>query len=157
MKWIKFLVSLLLTIGLVYFLNSSHKIASLPTEIPPLGKLLNPFSGFWQNAESTTLSKNQVLNFPNLEEEVTVVYDERMVPHIFAQNEVDLSFAHGYIMAEHRLWQMDFLTRFAGGRLAEVLGKGLLANDRLQRRRGMVWAAKKQWRHGRNIQQNTLV
>ncbi len=143
MKWIKFLLSLLLTIGLVYFLDNSHKIASLPTEIPPLGKLFNPFSGFWQNGESTTPSKNQVLNFPTLKEEVTVVYDERMVPHIFAQNEEDLSFAHGYIMAEHRLWQMDFLTRFAGGRLAEVLGKGLLANDRLQRRRGMIWAAEK--------------
>lgn len=143
MKWISFLLSLLLTIGTVYFLNSSHKISSLPNEIPPLGKLFNPFTGFWQNAETSALAENQLLDFPTLKEEVNIVYDDRMVPHIFAQNDADLAFAHGYVMAQHRLWQMDFLSRFAGGRLAEVLGKKLLANDQLQRRRGMVWAAQK--------------
>ena len=143
MKLIKFFLSLLITVGLLFFLNSSHKIASLPTNIPPLGKLMNPFSGFWQNAEKTETPQNQILNFSNLQDEVSVVYDERKVPHIFAKNEEDLSFAHGYVMAQDRLWQMDFLTRFAGGRLAEVLGEGLVANDRLQRRRGMVWAAER--------------
>ena len=143
MRLLKFILSLLFSLGLLYFLNSSHKMDGLPLDIPPLGKLMNPFTGIWQNAEKVTDFSNQTLHLSELSDKVTVAYDERMVPHIFAQNEVDLAYIQGYVMAQHRLWQMDFLSRFAGGRLSEVLGERLLSTDQLQRRRGMLWAAKK--------------
>ena len=143
MRTLKFILSLLFSLGLLFFLNSSHKIDGLPLEVPPLGQLMNPFTGIWQNAEKVGTANNQTLHFPELNGKVTVAYDERMVPHIFAENEVDLAFVQGYVMAQNRLWQMDFLSRFAGGRLGEVLGKRLLPTDQLQRRRGMLWSAKK--------------
>ncbi|HAC25534.1 MAG TPA: penicillin acylase family protein, partial [Cytophagales bacterium] len=75
--------------------------------IPPLGKFLNPFRGFWQNAESA-VSGEETLALQDLKAPVTVLYDSLMVPHIFAQHEEDLFRAQGYVTARHRLWQMEF-------------------------------------------------
>ena len=58
----------------------------------------------------------------NLQGSVTVRYDERGVPHIRAENEIDLYRALGYVHAQDRLFQMEILRRLARGELAEVLG-----------------------------------
>ncbi|RYZ33332.1 MAG: penicillin acylase family protein, partial [Sphingobacteriales bacterium] len=50
-------------------------------------------------------------------------------------------FAQGYVTAMHRLWQMDFQTRFASGRISEVVGEKAIEVDRYQRRMGMVYGA----------------
>jgi len=55
-----------------------------------------------------------------------VAFDDRGVPHIFAQNAHDLYFAQGYITARDRLWQMEIQTHAAAGRLAEFLGPEFL-------------------------------
>ena len=60
---------------------------------------------------------------------VQVYRDARGVPHIFAESEVDLYRATGYVMAQDRLFQMDLTRRIAQGRLAEVLGEELLEID----------------------------
>ena len=49
MDKLKFIIVLLATISLTYLLHNPIPLESNP--IPPLGKLLNPFTGFWQNAE----------------------------------------------------------------------------------------------------------
>ena len=41
----------------------------------------------------------------------------------------------------HRLWQMDFQTRFAAGRISEIVGEKAIEVDRYQRRMGMVYGA----------------
>ena len=82
------------------------------------------------------------MRLAGLLEPVTVLYDERRVPHIFAQNDRDLYFAQGYITARDRLWQMEFQTTAAAGRLAEILGPGVLERDRYQRRVGLVYGAR---------------
>lgn len=64
---------------------------------------------------------------------VTVERDAQGVPHIHASSMDDLIFAQGYVTAQDRLWQMDFLRRHGAGTLAEVLGRKLLEHDRLQR------------------------
>src|SRR5699024_7582842 len=64
-------------------------------------------------------------------------------PHIFAQNDFDAYYVQGYLTARDRLWQMEMQSRAAGGHLSEVLGSKSLHYDRLQRRKGMVSAAKK--------------
>lgn len=68
---------------------------------------------------------------------VTVVRDERGIPHITAQNIHDLYVAQGYVMAQDRLWQMDLMRRLGEGRLAEVFGPVALAADRDNRELGL--------------------
>jgi penicillin amidase len=68
-----------------------------------------------------------------LREPVDVIRDEWGVPHIYAQNEEDLFFAQGYVMAQDRLWQMEMWRRWHEGRLAEVFGPEALDYDRRTR------------------------
>ena len=44
------------------------------------------------------------LDVPGLREPVEVIRDEWGIPHIYAQNDDDLFFAQGYVMAQDRLW-----------------------------------------------------
>lgn len=138
MKIIRFILSLALTITLIT-LASWHQPFGVP--VPPLGNLINPFSGFWQNAEGSAESASLNLDLPGLEQAVEVVFDERLVPHIFAQSLKDAYVVQGYLTAKYRLWQMDISTRAVGGRLAEVMGPRLLSRDRIQRRKGILFAA----------------
>jgi len=145
MRLFKFLLSLAFTIGLIYTLNTRLVIKDSP--VPPLGKFLDPFQGFWQNAKSTALPYPEEINIKGLSAPVTVQYDSTFIPHIFAKNTNDLFKAQGYILAQHRLWQMGFQTYAASGRISELIGAGnedaVLNFDRLQRRKGMVYGAEK--------------
>jgi len=71
------------------------------------------------------------------------VRDELGVPHIVAGSDEDLFFLQGFVTAQDRLFQMDFLRRRAAGRLAEILGEAALANDRRAQTLGMEAAAEK--------------
>jgi penicillin G amidase len=73
------------------------------------------------------------VSIPGLSAPVTIQRDAHGVPHIRASSLDDLVRAQGFVTAQDRLWQMDALRRHASGSLAEVLGSGLLAHDRLQR------------------------
>ncbi len=55
------------------------------------------------------------------------------IPHIVAQSESDAFFAVGYCQAQDRLWQMDYLRRMAGGRLAEIFGMAAVPIDKFSR------------------------
>ncbi|WP_299129267.1 penicillin acylase family protein [uncultured Winogradskyella sp.] len=133
MKYAKLLLSFVLTIGVFFVLNT--KLGSLP----PLGKFLNPSAGIWQN--ETDESVTGTIDIPGLTDKVTVHYNAQMIPHLFAQNEHDLYKAQGYITAKHRLWQIEFQTHAAAGRLSEIFGEGALNYDRTERRRGMGYGA----------------
>ena len=135
MKYIKFFISLALSIGILYFLNT--KVGQLP----PLGKFLNPFHGFWKNAQSETDNPEKLTSIDGLSSPVTIHYDDQLIPHVFAANDTDLYKAQGYITAQHRLWQMEFQTFASAGRLSEILGGIALNFDRGQRRKGMVFGA----------------
>ncbi|MHB1023462.1 MAG: penicillin acylase family protein [Acidobacteriaceae bacterium] len=73
------------------------------------------------------------LHVAGLSAPVTVLRDQHGVPHLRAANPDDLFFAQGYVTAQDRLWQMDMLRRHGAGELAEILGKGMLQHDRMQR------------------------
>ncbi len=135
---LKFGISALICLFFTLLLNNP-----VPgTQIPPLGKILNPFTGFWKNGEQNTVEPETVyLENSHLTEKVKIIFDRRRVPHIFAANTEDALFAQGYLLAQHRLWQMDISTRSASGRLSEIMGTKTLERDQLQRRRGMVFAA----------------
>ncbi|HRI58977.1 MAG TPA: penicillin acylase family protein [Saprospiraceae bacterium] len=136
---IRFLFSLFLTGATLWLLYAPQKVGE--STLPPLGAFFNPFSGFWKNAEPASGFSPQNMNLPGLKGKVEVVYDDLLIPHIFAENKEDAVRVQGYITAQHRLWQMDIATRKASGRLSEVLGERTLNIDRMTRRRGMVFAA----------------
>ena len=138
MRVLKFLVSLLMTLGILFALNTSLVYKGKP--IPALGKLMNPFDGFWQNGEAATPIPLATLT-DSLLQAVKVVYDDRRVPHIFANNARDAHWVQGYITAKDRLWQMDFVTRSTSGRLSEILGEKYVDYDKKKRKKGMVFAA----------------
>jgi len=73
------------------------------------------------------------LALEHLSAPVTVNYDERGVPHLNAQNELDLYRALGYVHAQDRLFQMEMLRRLSRGELAEVFGEQLVDTDKLFR------------------------
>jgi len=64
---------------------------------------------------------------------VTVRRDAHGVPYIEAATQDDLFVAQGYVTAQDRLWQLDASRRAANGDLAEILGPGLVQNDKTQR------------------------
>jgi len=139
MRFFKFLLALSLTALLIWQLTSPIQLGD--KTIPPLGRFLNPFTGFWANAESTQNPKFDNISLPGLQGKVEVVYDDLLVPHIFAENLEDAARVQGYVTAQHRLWQMDITARKSAGRLSEVLGEKTLRIDRLSRRKGMLYAA----------------
>ena len=133
------IILLFLGLAFVYFLESAHIVAGKP--LPPLGHFLNPYSGIWQNAEAPDSYSDIALSSSSVTQEVRIIFDERMVPHIYAENLKDALFAQGYVEAYHRLFQMDISTRSPAGRLSEVLGPNLLEYDKKQRRLGLSYAA----------------
>ena len=135
MKIVKAVISVLFSIALIFTLNNKFG------DTPPLAKFLDPFNGFWANADSKKQASEDIVNIEGLEGEVEIHFDDQMIPHIFASNDHDLYFAQGYITAKDRLWQMDFQTRFASGRLSEVVGPKAIELDRYQRRMGMSFGA----------------
>ncbi|WP_181307203.1 penicillin acylase family protein [Rufibacter sp. XAAS-G3-1] len=135
MKWIKAIVAVFLTLSIIYALNRTYGI------VPALGPFLSPYEGFWRSGTDNIVSEE--LTLEGLQAPVQVRFDSLRVPHIFAQNDHDLYYAQGYLTAKDRLWQMEFMTHAAAGRLSEILGDRTLEMDRYQRRIGMVTSAKK--------------
>jgi penicillin amidase len=138
--------SALITIALIYVLNIQLSVDGNKT--PRFGFFLSPQTGFWQTAEPADEVFNGDLKFPQLTGKTEVYFDERLVPHIYAENENDAWFVQGYLHAKFRLWQMDFQAYAAGGRLSEILGDSaygtnFLKIDKFFRRLGMVYAAEK--------------
>ena len=142
MRVLPFIISAAVTAGLVITLNTRLVMPA------PLGKLLSPQHGVWQNAENTNTDFSATLNFPNLKGKVNVYLDDRLVPHVFAEEESDVYFVQGYLHAKFRLWQMELQTHAAAGRASEIVGSIALKHDREFRRLGMVFAAEaslKEW------------
>src|ERR1700738_836886 len=116
MRLLPFFISTAITAILVFALNKKWG------GIPPLGKFLSTQHGFWQNAEPADQDFCGDFRFLNLKGKVSVYYDERLVPHVFADNDEDLYFVQGWLHAKFRLWQMEFQTIAAAGRVSEILG-----------------------------------
>ncbi|NNE71113.1 MAG: penicillin acylase family protein [Rhodothermales bacterium] len=132
--WIRFLFSL----------ASVAVVAALmrfPVSGPlQLHTLVDPVEGFWKTARHADDLATGEVHLPGMQATARVVFDERAVPHIFANSDEDAIRAFGYVVSGERLFQMDFLRRVTSGRLAEVLGPGLVDTDRFLRGTGMARA-----------------
>ncbi|MGI9174410.1 MAG: penicillin acylase family protein [Rhodothermales bacterium] len=111
--------------------------------LPPLGTLLDPKDGLYRTARQGIPAASEELVLAGIEADVRVLRDERGVPHIFAASDLDAVRALGYVVAQDRLFQLDFLPRVAAGRLASILGPSAVETDRFLRQTGMEWGAQK--------------
>lgn len=146
MRVIPSILGAAVTIGLIILLSVQLPVAGNQT--PRLGNFLSPQKGFWQNAEAASTLYVVEIKSDELKGKVEVFLDERLVPHVYADNETDAYFVQGYLHAKFRLWQMEFQTYAAGGRLSEIMGEksggtDFLAIDKMFRRLGMVYAAER--------------
>ena len=137
MRVLPLLFSAAFTIVLIIILNTKLVVPA------PLGALLSPQHGLWQNAEPADKNFSEDLKFPQLKGKVSVYFDEKLIPHVFAAQENDVYFVQGYLHAKFRLFQMELQTNVAAGRAAEMVGDVALKHDREFRRLGMVYAAEK--------------
>jgi penicillin amidase len=129
---------LLLTGALLYGLSTRFQ------GLPAVSTLLDPADGLYRTARAARPpADSSLLRLPGLDEPVTVVRDERHVPHIFAESDRDAVIALGYVAAKDRLFQLDFLPRVASGRLSAAFGPSSLRADKFLRRTGMEWGAQR--------------
>ena len=98
---------------------------------PVLGPLLK--AALWPIGRMRLPQVKGTLSIKGLEAPVEILRDHWGVAHIYAQNSRDVVFAQGFVHAQERLWQMDFIRRVVFGRLAEVLGEAALPADRAMR------------------------
>ena len=139
MRLLPFIASAIVTVSLVTVLNVQLPIGK--SKSPKLGYFLSPQQGFWKNAEKVNANFDAQILAKDLKGKVDVYMDDRLVPHIYAENDEDAYFVQGYLHAQFRLWQMDFQTRVAAGRLSEIAGADKLSIDKFFRRLGMVYGA----------------
>ena len=144
MRIILSIVCALATIALIYTLD--HQLTLGDSKTPRLGYFLSPQKGFWQNAEPADESFDMNIVTEALNGNSEVYLDDRLVPHIYAADEHDAYFIQGFIHARFRLWQMEFQTDAAAGRLSEIMGDSangtnFLNIDKMFRRLGMVYGA----------------
>ncbi|MBK7892635.1 MAG: penicillin acylase family protein [Bdellovibrionales bacterium] len=139
MQSVKALCGLMATGFIIYAMATSWK------GLQPIGTLLSPSEGFWQHRSTTSTEVQDLLldaaSAAGLSG-VRIEFDENSVPRIVAKNNEALYFAQGFLTAYYRLWQMDFLSRIAVGRVAEIVGEQALPIDRFMRRMQMPKAAR---------------
>jgi penicillin amidase len=141
MRILPFLLSGICTAGLITALNTQLPAGGSKT--PRLGYFLSPQLGFWQNAEPTNASFDGEIKLAGMHGKADVYIDDRLVPHVYAESDADAYYIQGYLHAKFRLWQMEFQTHVAAGRLSEILGEERLPIDRMFRRLGMVYGAER--------------
>ena len=108
MRVAPFIVSTVITAGLVIALNKRWGA------IPAMGNFLSPQHGFWQNAEASDHDFNADLQFPGITGKAEVYFDDRLIPHVFAENDHDVYFIQGYLHAKFRL--ANGISNFCGSR-----------------------------------------
>ncbi len=99
----------------------------------------------WQRLARRALPQEEgELCVPGLGGPVVVRRDRWGVPHIEADERMDMHFAQGFVHAQDRLWQMHFYQRVVSGRLSEFAGPSTIPVDRLLRTLGIRRAAERE-------------
>jgi penicillin G amidase len=139
MRWLRLVVAA----GLLAALLLVGARGAAP--LPPAGPLLDPVHGIWSVAAQADLPFRQSASLAGLSRPVDIRYDDRGVPHIFADNLMDATRALGWVVARDRFFQMDVQWRAGAGRLTELVGPRALPVDREMRGLGLPRAAERMW------------
>jgi penicillin amidase len=71
----------------------------------------------------------ETLQLSGLKQPVLVTLDAWGIPHLEAQDLVDLARATGYMQGRNRFFEMDMMRRFAKGRVSELVGEQPLLSE----------------------------
>lgn len=124
-------------------LGAGEPITQLCTEA---GMSRTEFDSWWQTeCRRRVPSMAGARDLPGLRGPVQIARDPRSVPHVSAGTDRDLFFGLGFAVAQDRLFQLDYIRRHAGGRLAEVLGPEAVELDRLFRTLDLIRLAEREW------------
>lgn len=102
-----------------------------------IGELIAPSRGFWRHRPTDAEDLKRRLAVAVQEaglKPVEIEIDSDDVPHLTSESHDALYFAQGFVTSYYRLWQMDLLSRFTAGRVAELLGPKAIPIDRFFRR-----------------------
>src|SRR4051794_33094030 len=94
-------------------------------------------------AEASLFPLDGELLAPGLAERVTVERDAYGIPRITASSLDDLWFAHGFVTAGERLFQLELALRLATGRLSEIFSELTYQDDVFMRTIGLNRAGTK--------------
>lgn len=98
--------------------------------------------GIYYFISGTATNYSFTKNTNGVTSEVSIIFDDNAVPHIYANNEVDAMYALGYVHASERLWQMDLIRHVGAGTLSELFGEKTIDNDKFLRSIGIDKTAK---------------
>ncbi|MDP4489981.1 penicillin acylase family protein [Pseudoalteromonas piscicida] len=84
----------------------------------------------WDRLNSALPLLNGEVNLPHVENEVVIDRDRSGVPSIIAQTRMDVSRAMGFLHAQERFFQMDYLRRKAAGELSALFGESFVSADK---------------------------
>jgi len=96
------------------------------------------FSLIWLSLPKT--NGNVLISGPK--DTISIIRDRKGIPHIHASSEDDAYFALGYVHAQDRLFQMEYMRRLGSGRLSEILGSRTIESDKFMRTLGLYRHAK---------------
>ena len=95
------------------------------------------FDDWWRNQIRSRAPDMEGKHELAVKRPVRIERDSWGIPHISAEDELDLFFGYGFAMAQDRLFQLDYLRRKGQGRLAEILGPQGTESDLLVRTVGL--------------------
>ena len=93
--------------------------------------------GAWLLVDSALPRTEGTVGLAGLAAPVSVLRDRHGIPRIAAASERDAYFALGFVHAQDRFFQMEFMRRMGAGRLSEVIGASTLPLDRWMRVLGL--------------------
>ena len=93
--------------------------------------------GAWLAIETARPQTEGTVSLAGIGAPVSIVRDRYGIPRIGAETERDAYFALGYVHAQDRFFQMEFMRRMGAGRLSEIVGEPTLPIDRWMRVLGL--------------------
>ncbi|WP_125783160.1 penicillin acylase family protein [Pseudoalteromonas rubra] len=84
----------------------------------------------WARLNSALPLLNGEITIPHVEHEVVIDRDRNGLPSIVAQTRTDAARAMGFLHAQERFFQMDFLRRKASGELSALFGESFIQADK---------------------------
>ncbi|MDE0335049.1 MAG: penicillin acylase family protein [Defluviicoccus sp.] len=99
--------------------------------------LLIVLGGVWLAIESAEPRTEGTVTLAGVGAPVSIVRDRYGIPRIGAETERDAYFALGFVHAQDRFFQMEFMRRLGAGRLSEIVGEPTLRVDRWMRVLGL--------------------
>ena len=93
--------------------------------------------GAYLLVESARPQTEGTIALAGLDAPVSILRDRHGIPRIAAASERDAYFALGFVHAQDRFFQMEFMRRAGAGRLSEIVGASTLPLDRWMRVLGL--------------------